>query len=455
MSLLKENNYRNWLILIAILLVFLFGRFFRLDQRIIFDWDQERDAQTVSEILSGKLTLLGPRVLGPDKFFLGPYFYYLLAPFYRLSHLHPQGMVYFLLVYNLVFFGLAYWVLKKLFSQKTAIIFLLLWSVNRAAIGADTVSWNPVMVPLITIIWLAIINWLAKDRRGKLNWLLLGLTLGVGVNFHFQIIFLGLLTVIFLIWAKKINFRGALTALVGFGTAFLPLILFDLRHNFLNTHLFLDFIKGGGNGGELFAWLPVLTNFLSGFSGLNLKAFLTLALVIVFLLLALLVAKKQRKSFNKQFFISLAIFLAVFWLGFSFYGQRPSEYYFNFLLPLLILILAEFLAKKKSLWAPLLLLVCFWTYSSLPLLKPVSFSLKDKDEAVAYLAGQVQGRQVNVAFSVPLGRDTGYRYLLDYYQINLDDQPQTPLCKIVIPPDKEPVSIVIGGIGLFLPQLEE
>jgi 4-amino-4-deoxy-L-arabinose transferase-like glycosyltransferase len=450
MSLLKENNYRNWLILIVIFFIFLLGRFFRIDQRVAFDWDQERDARVVKEIISGKPTLLGPRVLGPDKFFLGPYFYYLLAPFYCLSHLHPRGMIYFLLTYNLIFFVLAYWLLKKLFGQKTTLIFLFLWSVNRGTIGADTVSWNPLVVPLITIIWLAVVGWIHENKRKKLPWLSLGLLLGIGINFHFQIIFLGLLTAIFLIKSKKMNFSNILMALVGFSATFFPLIIFDLRHNLLNTRLFLDFIGANVNRRDFFAWLPVLANFLSGFTGLSLGVPASLGLIAIFLFLAFLVGKKQKESFHERLFTSLVIFLALFLLGFGFYNQRPSEYYFNFLFPLLILLLAEFLAKQKSLLL-ILLLVCFWSYASLPLLRPVSFSLKDKDQAIQRLVEASNNEKINVSFSVPLGRDTGYRYLLDYYRVKLSDQPQSPLYKIVIPTDSEPVTEIVAGIGLFIP----
>jgi len=97
MKLKERHNWSNLTLLLIILVIFLFFRFYRINQRVQFDWDQERDAQVIKEILSGHLTLLGPRVLGPDKFFLAPYFYYLLTPFYLLTNLHPRAIIYFLL----------------------------------------------------------------------------------------------------------------------------------------------------------------------------------------------------------------------------------------------------------------------------------------------------------------------------------------------------------------------
>ena len=123
--LTKFKYLWSWqnLLLVVVLVLFLFLRFWQIDNRIQFNWDQERDAWQIKEILAGNFTLIGPRVLGADNFFLGPYFYYLLAPFYFFSHLHPRGMIYFLLFYNLLFFSFAWLFLKKRFSKKTALLF--------------------------------------------------------------------------------------------------------------------------------------------------------------------------------------------------------------------------------------------------------------------------------------------------------------------------------------------
>jgi len=67
----------------------LFLRLYKLDTRLPFGWEQERDAFFVRDILRGKLTLIGPRVVGPGGFFLPPYFFYLLSPFYFLFKLNP------------------------------------------------------------------------------------------------------------------------------------------------------------------------------------------------------------------------------------------------------------------------------------------------------------------------------------------------------------------------------
>jgi len=453
MKLKERFNWSN-LVLLAILAIFLFFRFYQINQRVQFDWDQERDAQVVKEILSGHLTLLGPRVLGPDKFFLAPYFYYLLAPFYLLANLHPRAIIYFLLFYNLAFFILAYRALKELFSRQTTLIFLLFWSVNKAAIAADTIAWNSVVVPILAIVLLKILNKILKDSRKKLNWFYLGILLSVGINFHFQVVFLAVWAVIFLFLSlsKKVNFKGVLALLLGFVLPFFPLMLFDLRYNFLNTKLFLQFLKDRGEGGNFLAWLPVFKNFLSSFLAIDVSEVIALFLLFSFSAIAFLIAKRQKISFLKYFFASAAIFLIIFFLGFAVYGQRPSEYYFNFLIPFLILIMAELLKKWHFALVLALILALFWAYQSIALLKPLPLNLDNKDQAIKYLAQAAQGQEINIAFSMPLGRDTGYRYLLDYYRVRLSDKPEAPLYKIVVPPHRERATVIVGNIGIFIPQ---
>ena len=453
MKLKERLNWPNLALLLIILAIFFFFRFYQINQRVQFDWDQERDAQAIGEILSGRLTLLGPRVLGPDRFFLAPYFYYLLAPFYLLTNLHPQAIIYFLLFYNFIFFVLAYWVLKKLFSNKTALIFLFLWSVNKAAIAADTIAWNPVIVPILVIGFLGILNKIFENSKKNLNWFYLGILLSVGINFHFQIVFLVILAAIFLFFglSKKTKPKSALASLFGFSLPFFPLLFFDLRHNFLNTNLFLRFLKDGGKGGDFWAWLPVFKNFLSGFLVINISEITALFFLFFFSIITFLVAKRQKVSFLKYLFISLAIFLATFLLGFAVYGQRPSEYYFNFLIPFLILIMIEFLKKWR--FGPILILILalFWTYQSVVLLKPPLLNLKNKDRAARYLAQAAKGQEINITFSMPLDWDTGYRYLLNYYKVELTDNPRAPIYRIIALPSQEPTTIVFGNIGIFVP----
>lgn len=449
--LVKKDSFFKIILGLAII-SFFFLRFYLIEQRIIFGWDQARDAQVVSQILSGKLTLLGPRVLGPDKFFLGPYFYYLLTPFYLITQGLPTAMIYFLVCYNLVFVILFWLIIKKLFSERVALFALLLWAVNPSLVGNDIISWNPVLVPLMVLaIWY--LGWLIQTKRNRLVCLFLGFVLSLGINFHFQMIFLVPFVVLFLRPSKQaVNIKKIALAIAGFLISFLPLFLFDLRHNFLNSKLFIKFFIGGQPSKNIFAWLPVLKNFVSGFTGFNLSSILTL---VIFFLLALVFfwrSKKERpKSFSRSFYSATSGLFLITLAGFSLYGARPSEYYFNFLIPFAIVFLADFLARKRFGQVIVFSIALFWFSLTLNRLEPNPFSLASKMVAVNRLTAEFNQERVNVAFSVPPSEDTSYIYLINQAGYRIDPS-VGPQYTIVAPADKEPVSIIIGNIGLILPE---
>ena len=422
---------------LLILIFFSFLRFYRLPQRTIFNWDQERDAFEVQKILSGDPSLIGPRVLGPQGFFLGPYFYYLLAPFYFLTSGHPQAIVYFLIVLNLVFFLTAYLIVKRIWGEKTALIFLFLWTINLAAI--ETVAWNPALIPLMLVL-----IWFTLSQK---SYFWLGLSLSLAINFHFQAIFLVPFILLFLFWQKELSGKNLGKATLGFFLPFTPLILFDLRHNFLNFKLLGQFIKGRGEGGNFLAWRPVLANFLTGFWGEE-KIWLPLTLALV--LLTLWLVKKQKNYFSKNFLKSLLFLYPVVLLGFGIYGQRPSEYYFNFLLPFFILVLALFISsfgKLKRLFF-LLFFVLLWLPKTMEKIVPVSVSLLNKDRAVAYLAEKNGKTPAEVRYQTPLGEEAGFSYLLNYYGLAKATEGERKIWLVSIPPAEE--SQVFGGVGVKL-----
>src|SRR4030042_6050592 len=143
----KKKKLLEYIPILVVFIIYSFFRFYNMDKRVGFGWDQERDAWVIKEILSGKLTLIGPRVLGPEGFFLPPYFFYILTPFYFIFKQNPSGILGFIVFYNILFFVTAFYVLKKAFDLKTSFVFLFIWTVISAAISIDTLAWNPLLIP--------------------------------------------------------------------------------------------------------------------------------------------------------------------------------------------------------------------------------------------------------------------------------------------------------------------
>jgi hypothetical protein len=420
-------------ILIAVFLVFSYLRFYHLPQRVSFGWDEERDARAVAEILQGDLKLIGPRVLSDTGFFLPPYFFYLLAPFYALAKSSPYAVVYFLVFYNLVFFMTAFWILKRLFNQKVALLFLVFWAINPQTLSFDTVAWNPVLVPLL---FLLLIYALSVSK-----FFLAGIVWGLGMSAHFQFL---LLAPLFWPFVHK-NRRYFLSLLTGFGLTILPLVIFDFRNDFLNLRLIGKFLSSGGAKNYL-AFLPVWDNVVARTLGLPVSRFASLIFYLA--VVAILFMRKEKPIFKGLLYAWL-----FFPLAFAFYGARPSEYYFNFLLVVCLLVFAVFVSQlKKPIFAlGLGFLVAFFVQKSSEQLLPNNLGLYQKDRLVQFVARITKDASAfNLSYNVGLNQDVGFRYLFNYRGVKISGKDTDPLLQVVIPPVES--TFTIGLVGLQIPE---
>jgi len=86
----KSQVLRPKLLLLSILVFAAFLRLYRIQDYMTFLGDEGRDVLVVYNILHGKLTLLGPTA-SVGGFFLGPIYYYFMAPFLLIFNYNPVG----------------------------------------------------------------------------------------------------------------------------------------------------------------------------------------------------------------------------------------------------------------------------------------------------------------------------------------------------------------------------
>jgi len=442
---------------LLLFVVFALIRWYNLEERIIFAWDQEQFSNQMKEILANhKPTLLGPRVVSDTGFFLAPYFTYLLVPFYLLTKLHPVALQYFVMTVSAFFFFGTYVMLKKIFDKKTSFFFLLLWTINPLLAQYDSIPWNPIYIPLgVIATWYFFKK--IYDTNKSVDWALLGITLGVFVNMHFQFVFLILYSALFVLVSgvrTKKHIFGIVCASAFFLLMFVPLFLFDIRHDFLNIKLLTGFFAHGLDAipSDRNVWRTVFTIFLEPLLILR-NEYVT---VLFYIAVAGMFAHLYRntKKFNRVFNLANLVIWLLFPIGFMVYGKRPSEYYFVFLYPFIYIGIVSFFTSIKR---PILLyaLIAILVFLNLqPLrnnLKSNMFGLYHKERAVIKLKELTNGKKFNVSFSVPLGEHTGYDYLIDWHGIKqTGNWSVDPLVQVHIPVAKE--DIKVGSIGIILPK---
>lgn len=448
---LSGKQKLHYLLLLLIFFVFVFFRTYNLRDRIGFGWDQERDARAAVNILSGNFTLIGPRVQGPSGFFLPPYFFYLLAPFYALGHLSAYSVAGFIVFWSVLSFGVGYWAISRIFGQKTAVYFLALWGVSNLAISIDTIAWNPVVIPLLMLL-LIYLYYIYLTKKKQLYIFLMGLTFGLGISFHLQFLFVFPFLVPLLIDIfKSKKFSGFVRLVIGVAIPFLPILIFDLRHNFLNFRLALQFSSTNGfTGNRVFYVWSRVASFMTGINTTNLLGYAVYILVSLGLIV---LAIKLKNVIQKKMFFGLGLTWILSLPLFYFLIKNPSEYYFNYLLVIFLLLIASVLNLMKRVGFVIgVILAVYLALGSITLLKSYNYYLTEKVNAVLFLKKVTQNSApFNVSFDVPFNEDTGYKYLLDYYKVKYSGNPKDPLIEFVIPPVKKPGSFFLGKIGLYIP----
>ncbi len=362
-----KKDKSEYIGVLFILIAAFFVRVYRVDELLGFYFDQGRDALVIWDLIkNGRLFLIGP-VTGLPGIFLGPFFYYLLAPFYFLGQGNPVYPAVFLAALSTFAVFMLYYLGKTMHSKEAGIL--------AAIIGAFsyhiflTSRWlsnpNPILLSSVVLLWAL---WKIVQRKGGRWWVLAALI--VGISLHFEAasaVFYIPLFAIFTIWqvaiyktsgGKNGNAPGIKTALLSaavFFATLLPQILFDFRHGhilFNNfSELFLE--ERAFSGITKYLLETRLEFFWSGFSNLVFINSPQVAKFVFGFLTLFYIA--NGKKFKKGLTPLFAIFLLTPVLGYLFFhgnhGAVYTYYISGYFLPFILLtalLLGELWRQRKG-----------------------------------------------------------------------------------------------------------
>lgn len=172
----------------AIFLLAIFLRFFEINERSPFGWDQVDNAWAAMRLLvEGKFPLLGMQAKGNSGVFIGPFYYYFVSIFYFLTNLDPVALGIIAGITSIFSLVAIYVIAKRIFNETVAIFAIFINTVSVLAITSERVQWP---VNFIAVIALLIFYSLYEIARGKSKYiLLLALTFGFSLHIHFTSIF--------------------------------------------------------------------------------------------------------------------------------------------------------------------------------------------------------------------------------------------------------------------------
>ncbi|MEO6508881.1 MAG: glycosyltransferase family 39 protein, partial [Patescibacteria group bacterium] len=168
-----------------------FLRLYRLEAFATFLGDQGRDAIIIKRIVTLEhLTAIGaPSSIG--QVFLGPFYYYLVAPFLLLFNFNPVGLVFAVALYTLIGFVLCYLIIKKELHLVVALIFSVLLAFSAVNIQLSRFSWNPNLLPVFAFITLYFWHKTLSDKKWYYPFLF-GVFFGCSFQLHHLAILMGL-----------------------------------------------------------------------------------------------------------------------------------------------------------------------------------------------------------------------------------------------------------------------
>ncbi|OGK16525.1 hypothetical protein A2690_04205 [Candidatus Roizmanbacteria bacterium RIFCSPHIGHO2_01_FULL_39_12b] len=304
-------------------------RLYKMDGFATFLGDQGRDAIIIKRIATLEhLTAIGP-ITSVGQIFLGPFYYYFVAPWLLLFKFNPLGLAIGVAVTSSVLLFWIYLFTAELFSKKLAWFIIITSGVATALYSFARFSWNPNLLPYVAFLVVLSTQHLFKTKK-NISAIVLGVLLSIAVQLHYIALILLppvilIFTFYFFFEKKKVKEILNLAFITGisFTVVSSPLIMFDLRHGFLNLKNFLKLFTQTGtvNGGKWEEFLSVFQALNKFIFNVDLNKTLPVVLLIVLFSLLLWALKK-----NRQYSL-ISLFFIFILTGLSLYGGPKYSHY--------------------------------------------------------------------------------------------------------------------------------
>lgn len=363
--------------LIALVLAGTFLRLFKLQASLQFLGDQGRDALVLYKILTElDLPFIGP-ITSVGGFFLGPLYYYLMAPFLWLANFNPVGPAVATAIIGVLTIPVIYLVVSEMLSKKAAKFTAFLYTLGSMPVILTRGAWNPNPMPLAV---LGIVFGFYKARvTQKTTWLILSaISLGIALQLHYMIVFLGPFIVLQLY--KVLKNKQLRSRLIFWFLAIIilmiPLILFELKNDFINFNGLIEYLTK--NEYQKFNLLQTFKD-LKGRSeqaigmllGFGEQYSLVRAWLTRLIWLPSLWFLFKKPSLGYQMIISW-LFLSI--IAISFYRGVIPAYYLAFILPSVFMLTGYLLSlfKGKLKLIPYIFIAVFLYFNSQTIYKALS-----------------------------------------------------------------------------------
>jgi hypothetical protein len=254
-----KRNIIFWTLIVGI---FIWGLALRavevINGNYLFGLDQGRDYLAASNIIvNHKLTLIGAEagsgVAGINGIFHGPGYFYLISLAYLLFHGDPIGGEVFMLLFGIAALVLSAWVGYKMLGRLGSVLFLFFTAVSPLIVSQSRFIWSSHPITVFVILALYFVYRIPNNPTlfAPLAVFVAGFSYNsqLGVSVPLTVSILVSIPIVFRIRDWKVY----LYSLFALGLAFLPMILFDIRHGFTDVRSALAYLSSGtATNGSMF-----------------------------------------------------------------------------------------------------------------------------------------------------------------------------------------------------------
>ena len=446
MKKILNKVYTPWnLLILIILLVAFLLRIYGIGKLLNFNYDQGRDALVIWDLIKNhKLFLIGPTT-GLAGVFRGPFYYYLIAPFYFLGQGNPIYPTLFLIFTTVLAIWLMYYLVSKFQDKQSALIAVILASFSYYIVWASRWLSNPTPMLLLSMI----LVWaMYKVIQGKnYGWYAVAFVLGLSL-FSFgssgELFYVpAVLVFLILNWKHRPNLKTLLIAGALFLFTFSPLLIFDIKHDgILRSGMTKNFVEEKSFALPTKTLLENRTKFY--YDSISTKIFHSrgkLEIILLSILLISFICYLPTLYKNKLTRIILILFFSPI-VGLYFYqGNYLNlyDYYMTGYYMIYIFLVSLVLGKlwNKKFLGKILVLIFIFTFLRNNYY-PLSLKLKDKSDgpnsialinqlqAVDYIANDSNNTKFNIDVYVPPVISYSYDYLFLWKNV-IQEEKQTKL----------------------------
>ena len=430
-----KKHYKKVLVIIVFL-----GAVLRLKGTLLgafaFTYDSARDMIAVQNIIQNHdLNLIGPTTGLPGLFY-GPWWYWFLIIPFVASGGDPMAAVVLISLICLSMIPLSFWLAKQLGTYTSATATAIAVACSPLFIASSVQLWSPNFVPFFTLLAL-ILYWRLLQKSTWKDFFLLGLVLGgayhsevaYGIFFNFSMTCS--LFIVYLL-KKRFNALAMFLALIGgFFFTLIPQLVFDMRHNFLqSTSLLGNFIhpkvfqkatpliERFVERGELF-----FSQFIKMFALEN--PIVGIIILIIFGYMIFKILKSPLENTVSQFTFGVVLTILIMWIGFSLFPDAVWEYYLVGV-PVLYLglfaVLSGILARSFKLAGLVLVFTGIFIADPFTMARSIAgpktndqSMIRSQKAVIDRVYADADGTPFSVVVYTPTLVDYPYAYLFDWY----------------------------------------